>query len=125
MPTYGLLYTFDGAKALLPEGWRIPTLHDFEQLLDELGADYDGGAGAVRNLLKISAYSGTSISGSTVDRYFSLLLDEQSTHVDYDYLTIRFFAQDLASDGYYQRNIYRYNVSRTVASSVRFVKDAN
>lgn len=34
---YGFLYTFEGAKAAVPEGWRLPTDEDWQQLERSLG----------------------------------------------------------------------------------------
>jgi hypothetical protein len=54
MSTYGLLYSLSAAKALLPKGgWRIPTLQDFDILLNELRSNYDVGGNAVVHASKI------------------------------------------------------------------------
>ena len=124
MPTYRLLYSFDAAKALLPKGWRIPTLYDFEKLLNELRSNYDNGGNAVTNALKIYDYPGSNAGDMvTIDKYFSLLLDEASTSYAYEYQVIWLFARDFPDDDIYRNSVYTYNVTRDFASSVRFVKD--
>lgn len=35
--TYGFLYTYEGAKKAVPEGWRLPTDEDWKQLEENLG----------------------------------------------------------------------------------------
>ena len=125
METCGLLYPFEGAKALLPkDGWRIPTLQDVDRLLQALGVSYDSGSNAVIQTLNILAYPGSNVEEFiTIDKYFSLLLDEPSTAIAFDYLTVRMHARDYPDDDLYRRKLYLYNVSRDVASSVRFVRD--
>ena len=124
MPSYGLLYSFYGARDLLPKGWRIPTLSDFDQLLRELGVSYESGGNAVAGMLNINVYPGSNADDMfSIDKYFSLLLDEPSTSISYDYLTLRIHARDYPDDELYQRKIYNYNAVRDFASSVRFVKD--
>ena len=122
---YGLLYSWDAAKDLLPKGgWRIPTLQDFEILLNELGANYDSDSDAVVHALSISDYPGSNEPEiMTLYKYFSLLLNEPSTSIAYDHLTIRIHARDLPDDRIYKSRIYTYNTDRFFASSVRFVKD--
>jgi len=124
MPSYRLLYSFAAAKALLPKGWRIPTLHDFEKLLNELRSNYDNGGSAVTHALKINNYPGSNAGDMvTIDKYFSLLLDEASTSYTYEYQVIWLFARDFPDDDIYQNSVYTCNVTRDFASSVRFVKD--
>jgi len=125
MDDYGLLYPYSGANELLPKGgWRIPTLDDFDKLLNELGVNDENGSSAVVSLLNISYYPGSNDDEIyTIDKYFSLLLDEASLSVAYDYLTVRIYARDYPDDDIYKREIHLYNVTRHFASSVRFVKD--
>ena len=125
MPNYGLLYPFEGAKALLPKGgWRIPTLQDVDRLLQELGSNYDSGSNAVTYALNINVYPGSNVEEFiTIDKYFSLLLDEPSKSIAFDYLTLRIHARDYPDDDIYRKTLYTYNVSKGFASSVRFVKD--
>ena len=121
---YGLLYSWEAAKKLLPKGgWRIPTLRDFDMLMDELGADYNSGSNAVVHALSISEYPGSNDAGVTLYKYFSLLLNEPSTSLDFEHLTIRFYANDFPSDGINKNKIYIYDTVWNFASSVRFVKD--
>ena len=35
----------EGGQGLCPDGWRVPTMDDFEQLEDYVSAEYDGGVG--------------------------------------------------------------------------------
>jgi uncharacterized protein (TIGR02145 family) len=121
---YGLLYPFDGAKELLPEGWRIPTLRDIDNLLFTLGTDYENGSIAVCMALNMDVYPGTNESDMvTIDKYFSLMLDEHSTNVELDYCTLFFYARDYPDNDLFRKTIYSYNVTRDFAGSVRFVKD--
>lgn len=36
---YGRLYTYQAAKNACPEGWRLPTLKDWSELLDKFGGE--------------------------------------------------------------------------------------
>jgi len=125
MANYGLLYTFEGAEDLLPRGgWRIPTLLDFTILLSELGINLENGSVAVVNELKINDYPGSNDDEIfTIDKYFSLLLDQPATSMALDYQTIRIHARDYPDDEIYRRELYLYNVTKNFASSVRFVKN--
>ena len=127
MPSYGLLYPFDGARALLPkDGWRIPTLNDIDRLLRELGVNYERGSDAVVRALNINFYPGSNDGEIfTIDKYFSLLLDAPPTSISYDYRTLRIHAIDFPDDDppIYWKTVYLYNATRGFASSVRFVKD--
>ena len=125
MSTYGLLYSLSAAKALLPKrGWRIPTLQDFDILLNELRSNYDVGGNAVVHALKIYDYPGSNADDMfSIDKYFSFLLDEPAQSVSFDYLTLRIHARDYPDDEIYRNKIYFYNGTRYFASSVRFVKD--
>ena len=124
MSAYGLLYSFAAAKELLPNGWRIPTKHDFDKLLNELRSNYENGGNAIIQALKINAYPGSNADDIfTIDKYFSFLLDEPALSVTFDYLTIRIHARDYPDDEIFQNKIYSYNATRYFASSVRFVKD--
>ena len=126
MSTYGLLYSLSAAKALLPKGWRIPALRDFEKLLAELRSNYDNGSNAVIHALKINFYPGTNEQEFfTIDKYFSLLMDEPALSVSFDFLTIRIHARDYPDDEIFQSKIYTCNATRDFASSVRFIKDAD
>ena len=127
MSTYGLLYPFDGAKELLPNGgWRIPTLQDVDRLLQALGVSYESGGNAVVQALNISVYPGSNADEFiTIDKYFSLLLDEPPTSITYDYLTFRIHARDYPDDELYRSKIYAYNVAKYFAGSVRFVRDVD
>jgi uncharacterized protein (TIGR02145 family) len=125
MLNYGLLYPFEGAKTLLPKGgWRIPTLQDIDILLHELGVNYDTGGNAVVHALNINIYPGSNAEEFiTIDKYFSLLLDEPPKSIAFDYLTLRIHARDYPDDDIYRKTLYTYNASKGFASSVRFVKD--
>ena len=123
---YGLLYTLDGASELVPSKgkWRIPTLFDFEKLLNELGVDYENGSSAVRNALNIDIFPGSNESDIiSIDKYFSLLLYEYSSDLYLDYQTVLLFARDYPVNDYYSRTIYNENISKGYACSVRFVRD--
>ena len=124
MPDYGLLYSFGGAKELLPKGWRIPTWQDFDILLNELGKNYDNGGNTVIHALKINEYPGSNADDMvSIDKYFSLLLDEASSSYLYEYQVVWLFSRDYPDDEIFRNKIYLYNVTRDFASSVRFVKD--
>ena len=124
MSTYGLLYSLSAAKELLPKGWRIPTLYDFDKLLNELRSDHDNGANDVVRALRIYNYPGSNADDMySIDKFFSLLLDEAALSVSFDYLTLRIHARDFPDDELYSKKIYFYNGTRYFASSVRFVKD--
>jgi uncharacterized protein (TIGR02145 family) len=124
---YGLLYSFAAAKNLLPKnGWRIPTLQDFDRLLQELGTNYVNGGNAVVAALNIIVYPGSNDEEIfSIDKYFSFLLDEPALSVSFDYLTLRIHARDYPDDEIFRREIYWCNATRHFASSVRFVKDAD
>ena len=124
MPAYGLLYSFSAAKELLPKGWHIPTLRDFDILLNELHTNYDHGGSAVVHALQINSYPGSNADNIfTIDKYFSFLLDEPALSVSFDYLTLRIHARDYPDDEITRNKIYSCNATRYFASSVRFVKD--
>jgi uncharacterized protein (TIGR02145 family) len=125
MSTYDLLYSFNGARELLPGGgWRIPTLQDIDRLLSALGTDYNNGTSAVVRALNINEYPGSNdLEIITIDKYFSLLLDEPASNIEYEYSTIRIHSRDFIDSELYRRKLYIYNATRDFASSVRFVKD--
>jgi uncharacterized protein (TIGR02145 family) len=123
MRDYGLLYTVAAARRLVPRGWRIPTVKDFENLMHELGVNYEGGASAIKNTLNINRYPGHNSENITIDRRFALILDSPSKDYDYDYLVVQLFALDFPDNDIFMRNIYLYNVMQTWASSVRLIKD--
>jgi len=128
MATYGLLYSFNAARALLPRGggWRIPTLTDFNKLLNELDVSLENGSEAVVKALNIKTYPGSNEEELTsINKYFSLMLADRSTSIELEHQTLRIHANDFSDDEIFRRVIYRYNVSKDFAGSVRFVKDVD
>ena len=130
MSSYGLLYTFDAAKTLLPKGgWRIPALHDIDILLNELGVNFNNGGIAMAAGLNINSFPGSNEddNSKTIDKFFWLLLDELSTNSEFEYRSVRMQSRDFPDDNppLYRINIDIDNVSWNFASSVRFVKDVD
>lgn len=127
--TYGLLYSYTSAKVLLPgDGWRIPTLSDMQRLAEALGfEDYDddGFGAAVKGALRINKYPGYNSSYVSFDKSVLLLLDEQSSNLQYDYQAVQLFARDFSSEGIYADDFYVYDITKNTYVSVRFVRDVN
>ena len=131
---YGLLYTWFTAKKACPNGWRLPSDHEWWTMASYYGKAYNSRSGQKENKTGDTgeaAYKALMKGGSTG---FSALLGGLR-HSDGDYY-------DLGSLGYYwsstekgasdawgytfsrySQGLYRYSYDRSVARSCRCVQD--
>lgn len=66
--TYGYLYTWETAKNAVPDGWRLPTKEDWEELIEYLGGSDVAGGRMKENSTEYWEYpntEGTNSSGFT------------------------------------------------------------
>ncbi len=129
--TYGRLYNWDAAMRSCPEGWHLPTLEEFNRMVDHLG--------------------GAEVAGGKLKDYESLLWREVNVGANnesgfaalpggrrYDqglYAGLSYYAQFFSSTEYNSRDAYNltlgydyastfiYNYKKAYAISVRCVKD--
>jgi uncharacterized protein (TIGR02145 family) len=121
LDVYGLLYSYEGARELLPgNGWRIPTKYDIAQLLDALGVDEYNGGNAIKTALNITKYPGYSTSES-----FGISFEMWVTNPDSQFnKALVVYARNFLDDDIYANEIYWDNyVSAYNYRTVRFVKD--
>lgn len=137
---YGLLYTYQGALDAAPEGWRLPTDEDWQQLERALGMSAAEAAGmewrgaGVASLLTQSG-EGTRL-GLQYGGYYTSYLGSYDPH--YWYLGAYGFywtsTQDEEKEGdyyiyrkisYHSNKVYRQSMEPAAYKlSVRYVRDA-
>ncbi len=121
---YGMLYTFNGAKALLPGGgWRIPTEADVVMLCDALEITTPGkGGNLIKTTLKIDGFPGLG-TGIGFNNYIDLWINEESSSVDFDYHCVELYSRDFPANGITKDDVGYFNASKNTRMSVRFVRD--
>ena len=124
--TYGGLYIWEKAKIACPDGWRLPTKQEYQELLE-----YARNSG--NELKRSGSHDGTDVSGFDAilggDHGHSANLDEYNYIEEYGYFwtitenpddstkatAFRLFEGDNA--------YFNDNVLKTLAASVRCIKD--
>lgn len=120
--TFGLLYDFEAAEAAVPDGWRLPTVSDWNDLDSRTGGDIKGAIG-----LQLGGYY-------LSDDYFQLI------HPDIDYYAYIYgfywtgtTDESKTGDSYAFYRKLTYNRQGSICESmdktnymnVRLVRDAN
>lgn len=138
LANYGYLYTLTGAKAAVPEGWRLPTDADYQKLEQSLGmsaedAAGDGWRGTYQTMLLTQ---GTE--GSGLKFLFAGLYDANSSAFASHYLWLTAYGYywtattDATSTSlayfrkiqYNSGQVWRHTSDVKNMFSVRFVRDA-
>ncbi len=133
---YGRLYTWESAQlacTCLGEDWRLPTIDDWQGLINHFGGSYDGSKGSGEKAFK--ALSSKGHSGFEAKPGGMINLNPSSVK-DRDFfsgLKVNAFywtgtEKDNAEVWYYafsgtSRTLFRYYGKKTAAYSVRCVKD--
>ena len=122
-----IYYTLVGARKIVPNGWRIPTKSDYDNLYDTVGydnigklvsTDYDGGTNEFGFGAKMVGYfSYYTVDTIGVGKEACILIDDiiDAGRVDESYFI------DIIYDGYWKMPLVRMNAQN--GFSVRFVKD--
>lgn len=140
LASYGYLYTYKGALAAVPEGWRLPTDEDWNKLEMALGTSADdvvkkGWRGTYAGTLLQQQEEGTMLHLQMGGYYTTYL---PSYGAGYKYMSVYGFfwssTKDTSKDGdyyFYRKLIYNssqvFRESMEMGSnylSVRFVRDA-
>lgn len=135
---YGYLYNFAGAKAAVPDGWRLPTDEDYQKLEQALGmsaeeALADGWRGTCQATLLTQGAEGSGLTflyGGLCDSNSSSYASHYLWLTAYGYYWTATTASSDASLAYFRKiqynsgQVWRHASDVKNMYSVRFVRDA-
>jgi uncharacterized protein (TIGR02145 family) len=129
--TYGRLYTWDAAMKSCPDGWHLPTITEFETMINNIGGPEIAGGKLKDNELQL--WKEVNVGGTNEVGFNAIPAGRR-----YDsglYAGLNYYAQFFASTeynsteaynmtiGYDYANTFIYNYKKAYAISVRCVKN--
>jgi uncharacterized protein (TIGR02145 family) len=130
---YGALYSYESARTACPEGWRLPTKEDFDELIDHFGGPQEaynaliegGSSGFNAHLGGFYSYSPVGYSWLTDNGFYWAKALDDNYEKDYEFdrgslyrLKKVVYRFDSSS-----RRVYHDEKTRPIKCSVRCIRD--